>query len=206
MTMPASPAGFLSDPPVDADVQELYDGDREGLGYVANLSRVWAQCPTALKTLSSAMMLATDLSGLEADERSLVVLATASTMGDSYCSLAYGARLASAIGEDVTARVVRGDDSRLTPRGQALAAWAREVARDPSATTPEGVRVLREAGLGDRQIFGLTLFAALRIVFSSVNDALGACPDAELAAKAPHAVLEAIDFGRLPATAAATTD
>jgi uncharacterized peroxidase-related enzyme len=201
MTTFTTSASFLADPPVDQAVQKLYDGDLGGAGYVMNLSRVWAQSPDALGMFSSAMMLASHLSGLDADERSLLVLVTASTMDDAYCSFAYGSKLARAVGEDVTARVVRGDDSRLTSRQRVLAAWAREVVRDPNATTAEQVEALREVGFEDRQIFGLTLFVALRIVFSTVNDALGASPDAALAAGAPQAVAEAIDFGRAPAAA-----
>jgi uncharacterized peroxidase-related enzyme len=201
MTTSTTSASFLADPPVDEAVQKLYDDDLEGGGYVMNLSRVWAQSTDALGMLSSAMTQATHLSGVDADERSLLVLVTASTMGDAYCSFAYGAKLARAVGEEVTARVVRGDDAQLTSRQRVLAAWAREVVRDPNATTAEQVEALREVGFEDRQIFGLTLFVALRIVFSTVNDALGAGPDAALAAAAPQAVAEAIDFGRAPAAA-----
>jgi uncharacterized peroxidase-related enzyme len=205
MTMTTSAASFLEDPPINEAVQKLYDGDRGAMGYVANLSRVWAQSPDALRVLSSAMMLATELSGLEPDERSLVVLATASSMGDAYCSLAYGTRFAHAVGEEITARVVRGDDTSLTSRGRVLAAWARAVVRDPNATTVEEVQSLRDAGFEDRQIFGLTLFVALRIVFSSVNDALGASPDGALASAAPRVVAQAVDFGRAPTAAVEKT-
>ncbi|MBB5774982.1 hypothetical protein [Nonomuraea jabiensis] len=36
----------------------------------------------------------------------------------------------------------------------------------------------------------------LRIAFSTVNDALGARPDAALRSTAPRSVLEAVTFGR----------
>ena len=58
------------------------------------------------------------------------------------------------------------------------------------------VTSLREAGWTDRQIFGITVFVALRITFSTVNDALGARPDADYRTLAPAAVLKAITFGR----------
>ena len=94
MTTSATPASFLADPPLDEAVQQLYDRDLEGLGYVMNLSKVWAQSPDALTMMSDAMRMASDLSDLDADERALLVVATASTMGDAYCSLSFGAKLA----------------------------------------------------------------------------------------------------------------
>jgi len=39
-----------------------------------------------------------------------------------------------------------------------------------------------------------------RMAFSTVNDALGAQPDAQLAAAAPVPVLAAVSYGRPPAT------
>ena len=65
-------------------------------------------------------------------------------------------------------------------------------------TTPrlEDVESLRSAGFNDAQIFAITVFTALRLAFSTVNDALGVGPDAALQAAAPGAVVEAIGFGR----------
>jgi uncharacterized peroxidase-related enzyme len=200
-TTSSTPASFLSDPPVDEAVEKLYDEDRDGMGYVMNLTRVWAHCPDALELLSSAMVLALNLSGLDDEERALLVLATASTMGDAYCSLSYGSKLARAVGDEIAVGVVRGDGARLTPRWRLLAAWARQIVRDPNGSNAEQVDELRAAGFDDRQIFGLTFFVTLRTTLSTVNAALGAAPDAALAAAAPPALAEAINFGRAPARA-----
>ena len=77
-----------------------------------------------------------------------------------------------------------------------MAAWARKVARDPNATTPADVQALRDAGLDDEQIFAITTFVALRLAFSTVNDALGAQPDAQLAQSLPPEVRDAVTSGR----------
>jgi alkylhydroperoxidase family enzyme len=126
----------------------------------------------------------------------VLVAATASAIGDSYCSLAWGSRLAGATDAATAAGVLTGDDGGLDPSERALAAWARAVTRDPSATRPDDVEGLRRAGFTDAQIFAITLFVALRIAFSTVNAALGAGPDAELDAGAPDAVRRAVTFGR----------
>ena len=53
-------------------------------------------------------------------------------------------------------------------------------------------------GFDDRQIFGLTFFVALRVAFSTVNDAIGATPDPQLLSRVPEAVEQAVTFGRAP--------
>jgi hypothetical protein len=129
-------------------------------------------------------------------QRSILVSATASTLGDSYCSLAWGTRLAGEAGAEVAGGVLRGDDTRLEPAERTLAAWARAVARNPNGTTEDDVQALRDAGFDDRQIFAMTLFVALRVAFATVNDALGSRPDRPLAAAAPAAVRDAVTYGR----------
>jgi hypothetical protein len=61
------------------------------------------------------------------------------------------------------------------------------------------VENLRAAGLSEREIFEATAYIGLRLAFSSVNDALGANPDRQLADGVPAEVRAAIDFGRAPA-------
>ena len=77
-----------------------------------------------------------------------------------------------------------------------MTTWARTVARDPNATTPADIQALRDAGLDDEQIFAITAFVALRLAFSTINDALGAQPDAQLAQSLPPEVREAVTYGR----------
>ena len=70
------------------------------------------------------------------------------------------------------------------------------MAGDPNATTVADVEALRAAGFSDRQVFAITVFVAARLAFSTVNDALGATPDVELAASLPQAVRDAVTYGR----------
>ncbi len=118
--------------------------------------------------------------------------AAASALGDSYCTLAWGKKLADAAGPDVAAAVIRGGTDGLDEPGQALARWARLVATDPNAVDADDVEALREAGFDDQQIFALTTYVALRLAFSTVNDALGARPDGELGATTPEPVRAAV--------------
>jgi alkylhydroperoxidase family enzyme len=126
----------------------------------------------------------------------VLVAATASTRADSYCSLAWGTRLAGEIGAEAASAVLRGDDSGLDPADRALARWGRQIARDPNGAGPEDVEALREAGFDDAQVLALTVYAACRIAFATVNGALGARPDAGFRKTAPEPVLAAVTYGR----------
>jgi uncharacterized peroxidase-related enzyme len=187
---------FLEEPPESAHVRELYDDDLADSGYVWNVSRLWAHQPDTLKRLFELMSQAFAPSGLTFRQRGILVTAAASSLGDSYCSLAWGGKLGRVSDAAVAAGVLNGSDAGLTDQEKAMAAWARRVARDPNATTPADVQALRDCGLDDEQIFAITAFVALRLAFSTINDSLGAQPDAQLAESLPPEVREAVTYGR----------
>jgi uncharacterized peroxidase-related enzyme len=187
---------FLEEPPVSASVQALYDEDIADDGYVSNVSRLWAHQPETLKQLFEVMSEAFTPSGLALRQRGILVTAAASALGDSYCSMAWGGKLSKASDATVAAGVLNGSDIGLTGQEKAIAAWARKVAKDPNATTPADIQALRDAGLDDGQVFAITAFVALRLAFSTVNDSLGAQPDAQLAQSLPPQVREAVTYGR----------
>ena len=192
---------FLEEPPVSAPVQALYDEDLAEDGYVSNVSRLWAHQPESLRQLFGLMSEAFTPSGLALRQRGILVTAAASALGDSYCSMAWGAKLSRASDARVAAAVLNGSDAGLTDQEKARAGWARKVATDPNATTPADIQALRDTGLDDGQIFAITAFVALRLAFSTVNDSLGAEPDAQLAQSLPPQVREAVTYGRPAAQA-----
>jgi uncharacterized peroxidase-related enzyme len=187
---------FLEEPPMSASVQALFDEDLTDDGYVWNVTRLWAHQPDTVNSLFELMSQAFRPSGLTFRQRGILVVAAASTLGDSYCSLAWGGKLGQASEAAVAAGVLDGSDTGLTDQEKAIAAWARQVARDPNATTPADVQALRDAGLDDGQIFAITAFVALRLAFSTINDSLGAQPDGPLAQSLPPEVRAAVTFGR----------
>jgi uncharacterized peroxidase-related enzyme len=187
---------FLQEPPVSAEVQALYDEDLSEDGYVSNASRLWAHQPGTLRQLFELMYEALGPSGLGLRQRGILVTAAASALGDSCCSLAWGGKLAQASDAAVAAGVLTGSDAGLTDQEKAMAAWARKVARDPNATTPADIQALRDSGLDDGQVFAITAFVALRLAFSTVNDALGCLPEAQLIQALPPEVRDAVTWGR----------
>jgi uncharacterized peroxidase-related enzyme len=187
---------FLEEPAMSPEIQALYDEDLTDGEYVWNVSRLWAHQPDTLRQLFDLMSGAFRPSGLAVRQWGILVTAAASALGDSYCSLAWGGKLAMAADAALAAGVLSGDDAGLTDQEQAMAAWARKVVRDPNATTPADVQPLRDSGLDDGQIFAITAFVALRLAFATINDALGAQPDAQLARAVPPEVRETVSYGR----------
>ena len=187
---------FLEEPPVSPQAQELFDEDLAEDGFVWNVSRLWAHQPDTLKQLFELMSQAFRASGLSFRQRGILVTAAASTLGDSYCSLAWGGKLSGASDPTLAAGVLDGTDTGLRDQEKAMASWARRIVKDPNATTPADVQELRDAGLTDSQIFAVTAFVALRVAFSTINDALGASPDAQLVESLPPAVTQSVTYGR----------
>jgi uncharacterized peroxidase-related enzyme len=188
--------GFLSAPDMTPEAQQVFDEDLAELGYVMNVTRLWAYQPATATGLFALARQAVVPDHLSVRQRFILVAACASAFGDSYCSLVWGGRLAEASDPPTAAAVLRGADDGLSPSERAMARWARKVARDPNATTAGDVQTLRDAGFTDPQIFAMTVFVALRLAFSTINDALGAQPDATLRTTLPPAILDAVTTGR----------
>jgi uncharacterized peroxidase-related enzyme len=191
-----SATGFLSTPEPTAEAQLVFDEDIAEVGYVMNISRLWSYQPALLNGLFDLMRETMSEHKLTFRQRAILVAACASAFGDSYCALAFGSKLAAVTDADTASGVLRGEDDSLTSSEQAMAGWARKVARNPSHTSAADVQALRDAGHSDPQIFAITTFVALRIALSTVNDALGVSPDATFRSAAPEAVLDAVTFGR----------
>ena len=190
---------FLHDAPESEDVRAAHQAERASEGFVSNHTRLWSwriDLDEEFRRLRNGIM---SSSALTEREFAVLVTSTASQLGDSYCSLAWGPRLASLSDDETAARVLGGGSvDGLSDREAALADWARRIVRDPNTTTEGDVERLREVGLGEREIFEATAFIAFRLAFSTVNDALGAVPDDELTGSAPEAVLSAVSYGRQP--------
>ncbi|MEO6586550.1 MAG: methyltransferase domain-containing protein [Knoellia sp.] len=187
---------FLAPTPPSVGADRLRRDDLEEVGYVMNSSRLWGRMPDGVDGLFDLLGQCVKMGRLDLRTRGILVTATAATLGDAYCSLAWGGKLATVASADLAAGVLLGDDAGLNPAEQALAHWARAVARDANSTTPADVQALREAGYDEDQIMAVTVFIALRLAFSTVNDALGATPDAELLHGLPAAVADAVTWGR----------
>ncbi|RBY92632.1 hypothetical protein DQ241_00680 [Blastococcus sp. TF02A-30] len=166
------------------------------MGLVMEGSRLWAHVAELHDGLFALLGRAATAAGLTVRQRGVLVAAAAAARGDSYCSLAWGTKLGREAGGELAAAVLRGSDDELAPEDRALARWARRVVADPNAIGETDVQELRDAGFTDAQVLALTAYVALRLAFSTVNDALGVRPEPELVRGAPDAVRQAVTWGR----------
>ncbi len=188
---------FISAPPQSDATDKVYESSRQSQGFVMNLTSAWGWRPDVFDSFAALRGALTGASTLGKRDQAVMVCAMAAELGDSYCALAWGRTLNAEAGADATAAVIANqDDAGLTARDRALAGWARKIVADPNHTTQADVDALRAAGLDDKTIFEATVFIAFRLAFSSVNDALGVLPDAELAEALPAEVVRAVSFGR----------
>jgi alkylhydroperoxidase family enzyme len=197
----ASHASFLAEPPVTDAVTAAYEEDLASDGYVNNLTRAWAWRPDVLADFQKLRQDVVAASNLTPREVAVLVAATAAARGDSYCSLAWGIKLADLSNEETAAGVITGAEKGLSDREAALAQWARQLVGDPNATTEQDIANLRAEGLDDCMIFEATTWIGFRLAFSTINDALGAAPDDQMAQRAHQLVREAVSFGRRPVPA-----
>lgn len=188
---------FIDEPGPSPEREALYEKDVADVGYVMNLTRAWAWIPPINDGLFDLLDRSAKIGDLSYRDKGILITAMASKMGDSYCSLAWGSRLAEATDPATAAATVVGQRSEsMTVRDVALASWARKLAADPSSTNQDDIDDLRRVGLSDRQIAAATAYVALRVAFSTFNAGLGAAPDLEKAQAAPAEVVDAITFGR----------
>ena len=191
-------ASFLAEPPLTEEMTAVYEEDIASDGYVNNATRAWGWRPdlmTAFQDLRNDVVASSELSPREV---AVMVAATAAARGDSYCSLAWGTKLANLSDAATAAQVIRGDHANLSSREAALARWSRQVLHDPNATTQADIDRLRSVGFSDREILEATTWIAFRLAFSTINDAIGAVPDAQLIENAPGPVRQAVGYGRQP--------
>lgn len=190
---------FLEEPAPSAGQEKLYAEDLADDGYVWDLTRVWAHQPEAHEQLMRLFDATADAAGLTPRDKAVIVLAQAAAIGDSYCAVAWGKRLTDWSDPHTAIAALTADDEPFSEREQALAAWARTVARSPGSSTPQDIQRLRDSGFSEPQIAALTIYAGLRTAFSSINGSLGARPDMALAETVDPGVRDAITWGRTPA-------
>src|SRR5579863_3842957 len=119
---------FLSSPPADEEVQTLLQQAQSDDGYVMNYVRLWAWQPDVHRAYSKARQLLASNTRLSAREIAILNSTTASRLGDSSCSLAWGSKLARLCDDVTAAALLRGDDApALSARERALSAWAAAV-------------------------------------------------------------------------------
>ena len=159
------------------DDSEIFERDRDALGYVPNYTRLFAHRPAVYEAW---LQLKEAVSGsMDTRRYELVTVAAARNLRSSYCTLAHGKVLAERFLERAQVRDVVLDhrDAGLDEVDVAVMDLAEKVAGDATSVTEADVQRLRELGLSDAEIFDVVAAAAARCFFSKALDALGAQAD-----------------------------
>lgn len=163
----------------DGEVADLYDEDRQAMGYVANYTKAFSRRP---QVVSAWQQLAgTIRDGMDLRRYELVTLAAARRLRSSYCSLAHGKVVLDKglLSRDELRRTVEDHRSAgLDDVEVAVMDLADKVAADATSVTEDDIARLRDLGCSDTDILDVVLAAAARCFFSKVLDATGSQPDA----------------------------
>lgn len=189
---------FIDDPEMTEALKTRDERIKNSEGFYMKWVRLWGWVPEIEEAFRMARGKLDETTTLSKRERLVIVVASVSKLGDSYCSLAWGKMLANAASDPtMPAALCKGTETAaMTDREKALAKWARKVVGGPSATTKADVEELRAAGLSQKEIVEATTLVAFRIAFSMVNGALGAGPDVGLKDSAPAPLVDAVSYGR----------
>ncbi len=173
--------GTVPEDRAEGEVLAMYRQERGDLDYLPNYAGVFSHRP---RVMAAWAALQREIRGqLDGRTYGLITLAAALALRSSYCALAHAGKLLRHhfTGPEMLA-ILRGEDSPLTGAERAMMHVARKVAVDASAVNTADIQSLRDCGLDDAAIFDVVAAAAARCFFAKVPDALGACPDAALAA------------------------
>ena len=165
-------------PPGEATgaVQEMYARQQNTWGYVPNYAKVFCYRPEVM--VRWAKLLSEVRRPLDARRFELVTFAAAHELRHTSCALAHGKALTEFIGDnDVRAIAEGGTANSLTDAEKEMVRFARKIAKDASAVTPQDVEALKQHGLSDADVFDIAATAAARSFFTKLLDALGSEPD-----------------------------
>jgi uncharacterized peroxidase-related enzyme len=171
----------VSEEEADGKLHEIYEGDRQNLGFVPDHAKVFSLRPDVLAAWRAFQGSIRGHMRLRRYE--LVTLAAARSLGCRYCQLAHGAVLNSNGVDVAQLRAILSDfhDAGLSPEEVAIMDFACNVARSADQMTQADTDALRVVGLTDTEILDVTMVAAMRCFASNTFDALGAGPDAATA-------------------------
>ena len=181
---------------VDGEAAEMFASDQRALGYVANLTRLFALRPAvyqAWRQLSQAVR-----ANMDPREYELATLAAARTLRSSYCTLAHGKVLRDRFydADTVAGLVTDHRQAGLDQADVAVMDFAGKVAADAASVTAADVATLRATGRPDDAILDVALAAAARCFFSTVLEAMGTEPDAAYRAGLEPGLRQALTVGR----------
>lgn len=145
------------------DIREIYQKNRDKIGFVPNVFRAYAKRPEHFRAfLAYHDVLMKGPSNLTREEREAIVVAISSENRCQYCMVAHGAAL-RVIGKDpVVADQIANNwrTADIPPRIRAMLAFASRVNEPGFAATEHEIDALHLAGFSDEDIWDIAAIAA----------------------------------------------
>lgn len=155
---------------------ELYESDRDSLGYVPTHTRATALNPDVVRAFETLIKAIVPSLGMRRYE--LVTLAAAGALGSTACRAHHGLKSLRYFEADELERVARDFRAAgLPPEEVAMMEFAEKLSGDSAAMTEADAAVLRAHGFTDREIVDIAFAAAARNFYSRSLHALGVEPD-----------------------------
>ncbi len=167
------------------ELAAAYDEVRRGDGGVHNMYRAFATRPDLLVLADRFYreLLHNPRRSLEDWMQELVATWVAILCGCRYAKDNHGANMVSLRGDRgraMLAALEAGDiPADAGPRAGAILAYARKLTLEPEAMAEADVRALREAGLGDAEIFEVNQIAAHFAYWARMLNGLGVTAEGE---------------------------
>lgn len=169
-------------PPDEAtgETKELYQRQQDHYGYVPNYAKVFCYRPSLMTAWANLQRTARKYIDVKSYE--LVTVAAATSLKNSYCSLAHGKLLNDHFYsiDELEDIVKRGGENTLTQQQICIVKLAKKVTLNAEGVNQQDIDELKQTGMSDERIFDVVVSAAARCFFSKISDALGVQPDSVL--------------------------
>jgi len=159
----ASRFGEPAEDDLPDDIRTIYEANRAKIGFVPNVFRAYARRPEHFRAFMGYHdVLMRGDGGLSRAEREAIVVAVSSENRCQYCMTAHGAALRILGKDPILAEQIANNwrTADLSPRLQAILAFASRVNEPGFAATDEEIDALRAAGLSDDDVWDVAAIAS----------------------------------------------
>ena len=146
-----------------ADIREVYEKNREKLGFVPNVFRAYARRPEHFRVFMAYHdVLMKGPGNLSRVEREAIVVAVSSENRCQYCLVAHGAALRVLSKDPILAEQIANNwrTADLSPRMHAILEFASRVNEPGFAATDLEIDAMHAAGFSDDDIWDIAAIAA----------------------------------------------
>jgi uncharacterized peroxidase-related enzyme len=180
----------------EAEVREWYAEQTARWGYLPNYAAAFASRPEVARAWTALNVAVRN--GMDRRRFEVATIAAAQALRSTYCTAAHSKFLRDACRDEPTmlAMAADPDGGSLDATDRAVISFARKVALDAAAVSPDDVDALRAVGLSDNDIADVVFAAAARAFFAKVLDGVGANADHQLGATFDPHVADQLTVGR----------